>query len=552
MNETGNSRKAHGLAATANRYATAAKWVSAALIAVSVLLIVRRLPLGPAVQALEEWIASLGFWGVAVFVVLYVIAVVFMFPASPLTLAAGALFGLAGGTAAASVGSTTGAALTFLIGRHLARDRVAKWVVRYPKFAAIDRAVSAGGWRIVGLLRLSPAIPFNLQNYLYGVSGIRFWPCVLTSWAAMLPGTFLYVYLGHVGRAGLEASTGEGRTRSPAEWAMMAVGLLATIAVTVYTTRLARRAIREQAVIEKADDSVRATEAVTDPPPKRWPWGATAVVGMAVVAVTTAAVIHFNPTLLARLVGGSLGPPEVTLRETYEEKPNGPAVDHSAFDDLLKRHVDPDGWVDYEGLKRDAAKLDAYIGALAEAPFDDLGRSQKLALLINAYNAFTLRLILDYYPIASIQDIPAAKRWDDARWRVGPHLWSLNQIEHEQIRPMFREPRIHFALVCAAVGCPKLRNETYRADRLDEQLEDQAQYVHGHDRWFRFSPDSGVLHLTRLYLWYGGDFRQVAGSVPNFAARYSPELKQSQDAGTAPKIEWLAYDWALNTTANKP
>lgn len=552
MNEAGNSRNARGLAATASRYATAAKWVSVAIIVASVLLIVRQLPLGPAVQALEEWIASLGVWGVAVFVVLYVLAVVFMFPASPLTLAAGALFGLAGGTAAASVGSTTGAALTFLIGRHLARDRVAQWVTRYPKFAAMDRAVSAGGWKIVGLLRLSPAVPFNLQNYLYGVSGIRFWPCLLTSWAAMLPGTFLYVYLGHVGRAGLEASTGEGRTRSPAEWAMMAVGLLATIAVTVYATRLAHRAIREQADLEKADEPNRTTEVGTDTPPKRWPWGATAAVGMAIVATTAAAVIHFDPTLLARWVGSTLGPPEVTLREAYEEKPDGPAVDHSAFNDLLKSHVDPDGWVDYEGLKRDSEKLDAYIAALAKAPFEELGRSQKLALLINAYNAFTLRLILDYYPIASIQDIPAAKRWDDVRWHVGPHRWSLGQIEHEQIRPMFREPRIHFALVCAAVGCPKLRNEAYRADRIDEQLEGQARYVHGHDRWLKLSPDGSVLQLTRLYLWYGGDFRQVAGSVPNFVGRYSPELKRSQDAGTAPKIEWLPYDWALNSKQNNP
>jgi hypothetical protein len=261
--------------------------------------------------------------------------------------------------------------------------------------------------------------------------------------------------------------------------------------------------------------------------------------------VGVAVAVHFNPALV------SLGPPEVVLREAYEEKSDGPTFEHSALDELLKAHVDADGWVDYEGLKRDGAKLDAYIAAVATAPFDDMGRSQKLALLLNAYNAFTLRLILDYYPVASIQDIPAAKRWDDVRWQVGPHRWSLSQIEHEQIRPKFREPRIHFALVCAAVGCPKLRNEAYHADRVGEQLEDQTRYVHGHDRWFRFEPDAGAVHLTRLYLWYGGDFRQVAGSVPKFAARYSSELKQALDAGRAPKVEWLPYDWALNSQSNK-
>ena len=96
-----------------------------------------------------------------------------------------------------------------------------------------------------------------------------------------------------------------------------------------------------------------------------------------------------------------------------------------------------------------------------------------------------------------------------------------------------------------------MRNEAYRADRLEEQLEDQTRYVHGHDRWFWFEPDVGVVHLTRLYLWYGGDFRQIAGSVLKFAARSSSELKQALDAGRTPKIEWLPYDWALNSQSNK-
>ncbi len=545
MNETDNPTRFHGLTATANRFAPVVKWVSVTFVVLSVLLIVRQLPLGLIVRTLEEWIVGLGLWGPVVFAVIYVIAVVFMLPASPLTLAAGAIFGLAGGLAVASVGSTTGAAFALLVGRYLARDRVAKTVARYPKFAAIDRAVSEGGWRIVAMLRLSPAVPFNVQNYLYGLTGIRFWTCVLTSWVAMLPGTFLFVYLGHVGRAGLEASAGGSRSRTPAEWAMMAVGLLATVAVTIYVTRLSRRALKQHANLEKPVEATPETEATTTPRPRRWPWGTTFLTLFAIVALSTAVAIHFNPALVA------LGPPEVVLQETYEEKPDGPTFDHTAFDELLKAHVDPDGWVDYKGLKRDGAKLDAYIAALANSPFDTMGRNQKLTLLINAYNAFTLRLILDNDPIASIQDIPAAKRWDDVRWQVGPYRWSLSQIEHEQIRPKFREPRIHFALVCAAVGCPKLRNEAYQADRVEEQLEDQTRYVHSHDRWFRFEPDAGIVHLTRLYLWYGGDFRQVAGSIPKFAARYSPELQQALESGTVTKIEWLVYDWSLNSRANK-
>ena len=116
------------------------------------------------------------------------------------TVAAGALFGSVVGVVVVSLASTTGAALAFLVARYLARDAVLRWVRRNPRYDAIDRAIGEGGWRVVALLRLSPLVPFNLQNYLYGLTAIRFWPCVLTSWAAMLPGTVVYVYLGHAGR----------------------------------------------------------------------------------------------------------------------------------------------------------------------------------------------------------------------------------------------------------------------------------------------------------------------------------------------------------------
>ncbi len=250
---------------------------------------------------------------------------------------------------------------------------------------------------------------------------------------------------------------------------------------------------------------------------------------------------------------GLLGPPAASLAEAYDEKPGGPRVDHAVFDALLKQTVDHRGGVDYAALAAEPGRLDAYIASLAEAPFDALGRDEKLALLINAYNAFTLRLILDHYDggrLASIKDIPEARRWDHQRWRVGPHVWSLSQIEHEQIRPKFKEPRIHFALVCAAVGCPVLRREAFQAGRIGEQLEEQTRYVHARKRWFGFDPDRDRVSLTKLYDWYGGDFEQVAGSVLDYAARYSPSLKRRLGAGGRPRITWLPYDWKLNTKKN--
>ena len=131
----------------------------------------------------------------------------------------------------------------------------------------------------------------------------------------------------------------------------------------------------------------------------------------------------------------------------------------------MKKHVREGGWVDDESLRAEQADLKRYIEAIGAAPFEKLGRDQKLALLLNAYNAFTLELVLEHYPLDSIKDIPSDRRWSDERWKVGGHTWSLEQIEHEQIRPKFVEPRVHFALVCAAIGCPPLRSEAYAADR---------------------------------------------------------------------------------------
>lgn len=245
------------------------------------------------------------------------------------------------------------------------------------------------------------------------------------------------------------------------------------------------------------------------------------------------------------------GPPTVASVETYGQSESELTFDHSVLDRLLNAFVDDAGWVDYESLKNSQGELQAYIETLDEAPFDELGRNEKLAFLINAYNAFTLELILEHYPVVSIQDIPAAQRWDAVRWKLGGKLLSLSQIEHEQIRPNFKEPRVHFALVCAAIGCPPLRNEAYVGSRIEEQLQSQTQYIHQHRTWFQFQPGDSSVKLTQLYNWYGNDFEQSAGSVLRFVATFSAPLKSEMDGGKNLRIDWLEYDWALNSMSNR-
>ena len=216
----------------------------AALLALAVAL--RFLPVAAWLSDLNELLARLGPWGIGLFAIVYALAAVLFVPGSALTIGAGVLYGLGWGFVAVSVGSTLGATAAFLVARYLARERVARWAARDPRFAAIDEAVGREGWKIVLLTRLSPVFPFNLLNYLYGLTRVRLGPYVLASWIGMMPGTVLYVYLGFAGRAVAQAASGR-TARTPAEYAAWTIGLIAAFAVTIYVTRLARRALRARA-----------------------------------------------------------------------------------------------------------------------------------------------------------------------------------------------------------------------------------------------------------------------------------------------------------------
>jgi uncharacterized membrane protein YdjX (TVP38/TMEM64 family) len=212
-------------------FATAAAGLVAAVFIFDV-----RVLLSDALAAIE----NLGLWGAVLFVLVYIVATVLFVPGSVLTLGAGALFGVGLGSALVSVGATLGATAAFLVGRYVARDWVAKKIEGNAAFAAIDRAVAAEGWKIVGLTRLSPAFPFSLLNYAFGLTRVSLRDYVLASWIGMMPGTVMYVYLGSIARAAGE------RQRTTGEWALYGIGLVATIGVTVFVTRLARAALAQR------------------------------------------------------------------------------------------------------------------------------------------------------------------------------------------------------------------------------------------------------------------------------------------------------------------
>lgn len=225
------------------------KWIALLVALILISVAISFLPVGPWVKGFTDWVRRLGVAGAFIFIGVYALASLLFLPGAIFTIAAGLVYGIVGGTAVALVGATLGAGLAFLAGRYLLRQRIESAFKKNKKFAAIDKAIGNQGWKIVGLLRLSPLIPFNVSNYFYGVTSIGFWPYLLASFIGMMPGTLLYAYLGAIGQAGLGGGGKNGH--SPLEWTFLGVGLLATIGVTIYVSRLAKKALQEKGAAKK-------------------------------------------------------------------------------------------------------------------------------------------------------------------------------------------------------------------------------------------------------------------------------------------------------------
>lgn len=221
-----------------------AKLIMLGAIMVAVVAAILFLPVKDWLIRALQWTEGLGFWAPVFVAAFYIIACVLFLPGSVLTLGAGVLFGVIKGSIVVSVGSTLGACTAFLVGRTVAREWISAKVARNVKFGAIDAAVGEQGFKIVLLTRLSPAFPFNMLNYAFGLTRIPFWQYALGSWIGMMPGTVMYVYFGAGLRSLAELSTGKVETGTAGRVFFVA-GLIATVVVTIFVTRLARRALKQ-------------------------------------------------------------------------------------------------------------------------------------------------------------------------------------------------------------------------------------------------------------------------------------------------------------------
>lgn len=226
---------------------------------------------------------------------------------------------------------------------------------------------------------------------------------------------------------------------------------------------------------------------------------------------------------------------------------NSQPISHAVFDSLLRQHVNEAGLVDYEGFIQDSVQFKEYLQLLSKHHPNDQHwtREERIAYWINAYNAFTIKLIMDHYPVASIKDIkngiPFVNTvWDIKFINIEGAEYDLNNIEHGILRPKYEEPRIHFAVNCASISCPKLQRFAYTGEKLDEQLNEAA-------RDFLNDPDKNKLStdkiaLSKILNWYWGDFKDQYDSRAELVNKYVDEVQVNPDA----EVDFLDYDWGLN------
>lgn len=228
---------------------------------------------------------------------------------------------------------------------------------------------------------------------------------------------------------------------------------------------------------------------------------------------------------------------------------------HLLFTEVLDKHV-KSGLVDYEGLQKEKT-LDKYLKQLTETNPDKFNRNEKLAFWINAYNAFTLQIVRDNYPVESITDLHTGGKiigfligktvWDKEFITINKKKYSLNYIEHEILRKM-SEPRIHFAIVCAAISCPPLRSEAYEANKIDAQLEEDATRFLNDKEKNGFNVSSRNASLSKIFDWFDEDFGKNDKELLKYISHFLNEDIKNDISNNLNKwtISYKSYDWNLN------
>ncbi len=425
-----------------------------------------------------------------VFVLVYVVVATIGLPGLPLTLAGGAIFGVGAGIALTWFGATLGATGAYLLARTLGGDALRRLLGT--RADGLDRMLGDGAFLTMLRLRLIPVVPFNALNFGAGLAGVRLTPYVAATAIGILPGTSVYTYFADSLLAGSDGA----RQTAFIRVAIAGVLLLALS----YAPAFAKRA--------------------------GW-------ISVLLISLATA-------------TGSRMLPAQSVAAVT-----SAPAVDHAAWNAMLAAYV-TDGLVDYDAFQRDP-RFAAYLSQMSRVQASTLPRKEQLAYWINVYNAYTIELLNGRKERKSIRNINKVlgvtlkSPWAEPIVKADRRTLTLDAVEHEIIRKQFKDPRIHVALVCAAMGCPPLRSEAFAADRLEAQLDDQAGRFLAQTGKNRVDLPRGTVYGSPIFTWYREDFGGSLAGVGAFWAKYLP-AGPAQEVLRSGKFRWVdtEYDWGIN------
>ena len=426
-------------------------------------------------------------WAAPLFVITYIAITTLGLPATPITLAGGALFGVVEGAGLNWLGATLGATGAFFVARALGRDAVRRLLGR--RSAVLDRLTGAGTFTSLVRLRLIPVVPFNGLNFGAGLAGVQPGAFVASTAFGIIPGTVIYTYFADALLNGVAGAREE---------AFVQIAIAGTLLIALsFVPRIARR----------------------------FGWLATVVV-----------------------VGSG---PFSMMTPTRAMSQNSARADAAPYNAMLAQYVS-NGLVDYDAFARDP-RFPQYLRQLDQTDPSKLAPSDRLAFWINTYNAYTIQLINSRRERRSIRNInkrfgiSLKSPWAEPIVHVGGQLLSLDDVEHKIVRPQFKDPRVHVALVCAAHGCPPLRSEAYDGARINEQLDDQARRFLGQHGKNRVDVASRTVFGSPIFTWYREDFGGTLAGVGAFWARFLPNGAE-RDLVLGGAFEWkdTEYDWSLN------
>ncbi len=463
------------------------------------------------------------------YILIYAGATALAIPGSILTLAGGALFGVVWGTVYTTVAANVGANIAFGVGRYLGRDGIRK--LAGSRLDKLDRAAEDHGFRGLFTLRLIPVVPFNALNFGAGLTSISWGNYALATAIGIFPGTVVYTMFADALLAGSQEASREALIR-----------VLVSGALLIFLSFLPTIARRLGIDVPGGDDGPPSDATPSGDAPRATSSDGPSDGSAAGALVVALSVLSLSPSPLEAQALPSHDPFSRVLAEVVEQ----PLVDYG---DLVERR----------------AELDAYIGSLGAvdlATVQAADRDAQLAFWINAYNACMLRLVADHYPIQktggffsgiknAIAGRPSNSVWqiDDVFTRqhcvIAGAERSQDEIEHEIIRPTFGEPRIHFAVNCAARSCPILWPEAYSADGLDEQLDRAVRALVDNPEHFRI--EGSTVLLNKVLDWYKDDFGGIDG-LRDFFAPYVSQEEAEVLADPATEIAFFEYDWTLNDT----